>query len=148
MSKDRLKVKVAVFNIFKRDGHILLLLRQNTGYRDGYWTFPAGHVDSGELPSEASKREAKEETGTKVNKTTPLHIIFRRKTGEYTPYIDIYFAVETFTGEPRIPEAEKVKCAEMKWFPKNNFPNNLFPGLANALVNIEKGIPYSEITED
>jgi 8-oxo-dGTP pyrophosphatase MutT (NUDIX family) len=33
---------------------------------DGHWVFPKGHVESGELPSEAARREVAEETGLQV----------------------------------------------------------------------------------
>lgn len=148
MSVERLLVKVAVFDIFEKNHQILLILRQNTGYRDGYWTFPAGHVDPGESPSIACVREGYEETGVIIESFHPAHVIFRRKSDDHTPYIDIYYEINKFQGEPRIPIAEINKCADMKWFPENNLPTNLVPGIAMALANIEKGIPYSEITED
>lgn len=40
---------------------ILLALRKNTGYRDGKYELPGGHVEEGEDLMQAMVREAKEE---------------------------------------------------------------------------------------
>jgi 8-oxo-dGTP diphosphatase len=48
--------------ITKQDGKYLLVQeRQERCY--GQWNLPAGHVDEGESPEEAAKREGYEETG-------------------------------------------------------------------------------------
>ena len=45
----RFQVVPASYVIFRRDDHVLLQLRQGTGYMDGYWaTAAAGHVEAGE----------------------------------------------------------------------------------------------------
>ena len=38
----------AVYLVLRRDQRVLMMLRQNTGYMDGMWDLPAGHVDAGE----------------------------------------------------------------------------------------------------
>ena len=43
--------------IFERDGKILLLRRFETGYSDGFYALPAGHIDKGETPLDAALRE-------------------------------------------------------------------------------------------
>ena len=40
---------------------ILLTLRKNTGYRDGEYELPGGHVEAGEDLMQAMVREAREE---------------------------------------------------------------------------------------
>lgn len=57
--------KVAACVIPEREGRILLLQRAiSPGY--GKWVMPGGFVDRGELPAEAARREALEETGLAV----------------------------------------------------------------------------------
>ena len=126
---------------------ILLLLRQNTGYMDDYWTLPSGHIEEGEFPSEAVKRETKEETGLTILKSREVHHMYRRKPGEHHPYEDHYFIVENFLGDPFIPEDELGKCAELKWFPKKSLPEKMIPCVKKALAHITHGLAFSEVIE-
>ncbi len=74
MSKtERNKAVTAVYLILKREGKILIARRCNTGYQDGNYQLPAGHVDAGELPTEAMIREGNEEIGIVLKKDDVLH---------------------------------------------------------------------------
>lgn len=57
--------KVAVAVITGEDGKVLLT-RRNHQPKMGFWTFPSGYVDVGEIVEEAAMRETEEETGVKV----------------------------------------------------------------------------------
>lgn len=46
MSKDRYKQIVAVHLILQQDDKILFQLRKNTGYGDGLYSLPGGHVEA------------------------------------------------------------------------------------------------------
>ena len=63
---DRFRVVPASYVFLLRRGsdgdEVLLQLRQNTGYMDGYWAAAAaGHVERGETAYDAARREAREE---------------------------------------------------------------------------------------
>ncbi len=61
---DRFVVVPASYVFFLRDDHVLLQLRQNTGYMDDHWAAAAaGHVEKGETAYDAARREALEEVG-------------------------------------------------------------------------------------
>jgi hypothetical protein len=45
------------------DGQVLFGRRQNTGFEDGAWHLPSGHLEAGESVVAALVREAKEEIG-------------------------------------------------------------------------------------
>ncbi|HEX4662734.1 MAG TPA: NUDIX domain-containing protein, partial [Candidatus Saccharimonadales bacterium] len=64
--RDRFKVVPAVYIILERDNKILLLRRFNTGYEDGNYTMPSGHLDGGESATTAAVREAMEEAGVTI----------------------------------------------------------------------------------
>ena len=59
--KIRNKAVPAVYILLEQGGKVLLGRRCNTGYQDGNYQVPAGHVEEGELPTEAIIRETKEE---------------------------------------------------------------------------------------
>lgn len=57
-------VKVIVFHM---DGRCLVLKRSMASKGNpGKWDFPGGKIDPGEVPEEAAKREAREETGLQI----------------------------------------------------------------------------------
>jgi 8-oxo-dGTP diphosphatase len=52
----------AVYGIIKNvDGQILFLERHNTGFQDGLYGLPAGHIEGYETYFEAIQREIREE---------------------------------------------------------------------------------------
>ncbi len=50
--------EINIYVVLNYENKILLLKR-----KDGFWEFPGGGIEWGESPEDASKREAKEETG-------------------------------------------------------------------------------------
>ncbi len=48
----------------------LLLIRD----RNGFWTFPKGHIEPGETPEAAAVREVREETGVAARPLAPLGV--------------------------------------------------------------------------
>lgn len=50
--------------LVKKQGHWSVFLIQHR--KAGYWGFPKGHAEPGELPQEAARRELKEETNLDI----------------------------------------------------------------------------------
>lgn len=46
--------------------------RRGSGYYDGWYSVPAGHVEAGELPVDRLVREAREELGITLDKGDAL----------------------------------------------------------------------------
>lgn len=46
-----------------RAGRVLLARRPPGAHLGGFWEFPGGRIESGELPEDAARRELREETG-------------------------------------------------------------------------------------
>jgi len=61
-------VHSAVAAVIVSQGKALMVKRAREPFKDT-WMFPAGFVDFGEHPLETLKREVKEETGLKVEKS-------------------------------------------------------------------------------
>lgn len=134
MPKQRFMVIPAVYAILEKDEKILLMRRYDTGYQDGNYSLPAGHLDGTETLKKALIREVMEETGVLIDKQDLelAHVVNRNaKDGER---IDFFFVIRNWQGEPKIMESNK--CDEMKWVLKNELPENMAPEVKQAVNNI------------
>jgi len=138
------KLIPAVHLFLVKDDKVLLLRRFNTGYEDGNYSVPAGHVDGGEEASKAMTREAAEETGIKIKKEALdlVHVMHRRKKDEGEERIDFFFKTEIWEGKIKICEPNK--CDQLKWFKIDLLPNNVIPYVKHAITCMQKGTRYSE----
>ena len=137
----RSRFPVAVHLFFLHDDRVLLLRRFNTGWEDGKYSVPAGHVDAGESVSAATIREAHEEVGVDL-KTSDLEVVhvMHRKAEEER--IDFFLIVKNWTGE--ITNKEPHKCDDLAWHPLSSLPSNIIPYVRQGLANYQSGILFSE----
>ncbi|MGH7926186.1 MAG: NUDIX hydrolase [Candidatus Binatia bacterium] len=147
MTNSRFKLIGAVHLLLIRDAHILLLRRFNTGYEDGNYSVPAGHLDGNEPVSGAMAREALEEAGISINVADlrVVHVMHRHNAtvdGSSTERVDFFLTASAWDGDPQIMEPNK--CDQLTWFPINNLPSNVIPYIQQALDFYFLGLPYSE----
>jgi 8-oxo-dGTP diphosphatase len=129
-----------------RDGkNILFVLRQNTGYADGMYAMPGGHVEPDENFTDAGVREAMEEVGVSINPRDlkPLHTLHRvSKPGDVR--IGVLFEATTWTGQPHNREPER--HGEIAWFNEDSLPYDKIIGFqAEALRSLADGNHYGEL---
>lgn len=139
MTRARFPTTIHLF--FFRENQILLLRRFNTGFRDGEYSVPAGHLDGGETVVEAGIREGQEEVGLDLNPndltfSTVMHRI------EDDERVDFFFQVNQWQGEPF--NAEPDKCDDLRWVDIDALPENLVPYVKQALENHRNGIKFDE----
>ncbi len=148
MAKERNKSVPASYMILKKDGKVLLAQRSNTGYYDGWYALPAGHLESGEVPSITAIRETQEEIGVTVlaNDLQLAHVMYRTAHNATGDRSDYFFTAEKWLGE--ITNKEPEKCSDLQWFAINNLPSNTVHYIKDVLENIEKGILYSEVDKE
>ncbi len=123
---------------------LFLLRRFNTGWRDGWWTVPAGHVDPNESPTAAALRELKEEAGVDVaieRLNDPL-IYFYPSDDLETERVSLFFEVASEGLSPM--NAEPSKADRGEWFDQDALPTNMVPLLKRALIDMSTGTRYSE----
>src|SRR5512141_897243 len=137
----RAKFPVTVHLLFFRDNQILLLRRFNTGYADGQYSVPAGHLDGGETVMDAAAREAEEEVGVHIKTddmifSTVMHRI------EEEERVDFFVHVRQWQGEPF--NAEPDKCDDLRWVDIDQLPANTVAYVRQALRNHLAGIPFDE----
>ena len=119
---------------------VLLGLRSNTGYMDGYWASAiAGHVESGESVYDAAAREAAEETGIRDVRLVPW-CAMQRTGGTGDPIderVDYFFTATAWSGVPQVMEPEK--CAEARWCLLDALPSPVVPHELRVLSSIRAG---------
>jgi 8-oxo-dGTP pyrophosphatase MutT (NUDIX family) len=146
MAKKYHKVIPAVYILLRRDNEILLLKRANTGYQDGKYSFPAGHMDGGELAKSAILREAAEEVNVKIKEKDLkfVHFTHRLNGGIEHERTDLFFEAWKWSGE--IKNNEPDKCTDVRWFNVNNLPKTIIPYIRIVLEKVLAGEYYSEYT--
>lgn len=127
--------------VILRDRKILLMRRYNTGFEDGKYALPSGHLEPHETIRTCAIREAKEEIGISIQpKDIELvHIMHRKNEDER---IDYFFAVHRWEGD--IHNMETDKCDDIDWFPIDALPDNTIPYIRQAISYIQKKQIYSE----
>lgn len=139
---DKYRIRVAVWLFLYNDrGEVLLSQRQNTGWKDGWYTLPSGHLEADESIVEAMMREAKEEimVDFELTEKDVVHVQHRQSDKNY---IDVYFLKDGFTGE--VKNGEPDKCAELKWCTKDRLPEETVENLVDVFGQIAEGKQYSE----
>jgi 8-oxo-dGTP diphosphatase len=142
---ERYKLTAAVYIVLIRDGKVLLIRRANTGYEDGNYGIPAGHMEAGETVRDTAVREAMEEVAVVVEPEdlTVAHTMVRKKSGEHDrDYVDFYLEAKHWAGEPKNNEPHK--CDDIAWFPLDSLPENTSAHARQALDCIRRGQPFSE----
>lgn len=146
MTDGRFKINAAVYLLLMKGDKILLLRRFNTGWSDGMYSLPAGHIDGNEPLTAAACREALEETGIILltKDITFAHAMHRiNKEGDGKEYIDFFFAATKWQGTPY--NAEPQKCDDLDWFPIGHIPENTISYVKQIIQNHQKGLNFSEI---
>jgi 8-oxo-dGTP pyrophosphatase MutT (NUDIX family) len=138
---ERQTAHLAAYLILEKDGKVLLLRRFNTGWGDGSYTVPAGHVDLDEKIVTTMVREAEEECGVHIAEKD-LDMVHVLHINTDKDYVCFFFSAKTWEGEPRIVEPDK--SDDMQWFSLDALPENTLPFVKNVLEDYKKGISFSE----
>lgn len=134
----------ACFGLFINDTwEVLLLKRQNTGYFDGGYSLPAGHVEDRELCSAALEHEMHEELGIQVSSKNmkPFHIIHRLSNDRQ--YFDIGYIIRERKGE--IQNTEPDKCEALERHSPDAIPERTTPEAKQFIQAYRDGETFSEL---
>lgn len=106
------------------DNTVLLVKRSESVSEPGTWGVPGGHIESGETPAKAVKRETIEELGTFPRQIRPIQAISNKSPrGEF-----ILFTAEISKEEKELWTSQ-IKLNDehdaFHWFPIGNLPKHL-----------------------
>ncbi|WXA94170.1 NUDIX domain-containing protein [Pendulispora brunnea] len=119
-----------------------MLRRFETGYEDGNYSVPAGHLDGDEEVVTAAIREAREECGVMVEPADVRVIgVMHRKSSDER--IDFFVRVERWRGE--VSNCEPHKCDELAWYSLHRLPANVIPYVRRALEHPQAGIWFDSM---
>lgn len=131
--------------VFAFDGDRLLL----THLKDRGWDLPGGHIEQGETPEQAARREVFEETGARLNQLTcfahvHMHIDAPKPNDNKYPYPDSYMIfywalVDTLEPFTETPEADNRELfdpenARQRDYIKNNL--SLYRAAFDAAIDL------------
>ena len=117
---------------------VLFLLRKDTGYLDGYYDLPGGHLEAGEDIFDGMIREAKEEVGIDIKRENMeiIHVYHKYKK----QMLKFVFKVNEYEGIPI--NAELNQSEKIEWLELDNLPENIGSSIKQELDNIKNGLFY------
>lgn len=133
----------ATYVLLIRDDKILMMSRFNTGYGDGMYTLPGGHVEAGEKLADCAAREVKEEVAlvVKPNDLSLCHTM--RRSEPEGDRIDFFYETLMWTGA--VLNNEPKKCDGIIWTPMRKLPDNTLPYIKQFIDHYLHARLFSEI---
>jgi 8-oxo-dGTP diphosphatase len=128
-------IPTGVHILLEQGGQILLMRRAGTGFFDGLYSLPGGHVEPGESLFQTARREAAEELGVSLDSADLCRVGVVHRCSD-TNRIDFFVRAGRWSGEPRI--AEPGKCDALGWFPRDRLPAAVVPYIAVALAQTDE----------
>ncbi|WP_205801772.1 NUDIX domain-containing protein [Micromonospora thermarum] len=134
---------VDVLLILTDGDHVLLALRDGTGYADGQWNLPSGKLEIGEDAISALVREAAEEIGVHLDQDEARMVAtVHHRNSAGAARVGLVFAAPhdpARHGEP--VNNEPHKCAKIEWFPADMLPSHTYPYTAACVAAWRAGTP-------
>ncbi|WP_330249816.1 NUDIX domain-containing protein [Nocardia sp. NBC_00565] len=136
----RHKVTGDVHLVLRCGDNVLFGRRQNTGFGDGAWHLPSGHLEAEESVVAALIREAEEEVGVVIRAEDVRfsHVMHSSSSGGRVAF---FFTVTDWEGEPVNREPEK--CSALGWFALDALPDHMIDYCRNAMRYLADEVSFS-----
>ncbi len=128
MKAERDRFPAVAHVMLRRADQLYLLRRSHTGFMDGYYVLPGGHVSHGESVTQGAYRECLEEAGVRaeLQPRCVLPYISGRHQG-----FNFVFEALNFQGEPYVAEPELFDAGG--WYPIDGLPGRCAPWIAEVV---------------
>jgi 8-oxo-dGTP diphosphatase len=139
----RLSVTADRHLILRKDDRVLMGLRKNTGYCDGMYHFPAGHLEPLETFAEGACREGLEELGVVIDPSN-LKVAFVLHNFSNTPRVGLFYSATEWRND--LVNAEPDKCERIDWFTTDEIAamDNVVPYAKHVIAQISKGLDHGD----
>lgn len=129
------------------DSKEILLSLRTWVHAPGFWCPPGGHIEYGESFLQTAANEAKEEVNLDVQEVEIIGVTNDVYPAELKHYITVHLKAVKYSGIPKIMESHKF--SDMRWFPLDSLPENIFPSVrsflnSNPLCLCDSGKKYRE----
>ena len=123
-------IPTGVHVLLEKAGRVLLMRRAGTGFFDGLYSLPGGHVEAGESLCDTAVREMREELAIDIDRATLeiIGVVHRRSDSNR---IDFFMRAGRWSGEPVIAEPDK--CDDLQWYERTALPEAIVPYVRDAL---------------
>lgn len=140
---ERFTLSISVFVIVRSAERVLLLRRSNTGWKDGFFSLPAGGHDGKETLAAAAARELKEETSLHAEEQDMklVHLLHCSSGDSGGEWMGAFFEAQRWRGEPRLVESDKHD--RLDWYPVSELPDNLIPYTRQGMQLSGQGLAFS-----
>ena len=128
--------------LFRHEGKVAFILREHTGWMNGYYALPGGKAEKYERFTATAVREAKEETGVDILPTNLRHVLTVHRKAPDSLWVCIIFEVTRWKGE--LYNAEPHVHGELAWFELDKLPKNTLPTDRYFIAQIQAGQTYGE----
>jgi 8-oxo-dGTP diphosphatase len=137
---------VDVLLLLTRDDHVLLALREGTGYADGQWNLPSGKLEGGEHLALALAREAAEEVGLRIRPDdAQLVATVHYRNPEGQARLGCFFHVSSHPAHGEPVNTEPHKCAKIAWYPLDMLPETTVPYTAAGVELYRQGKAFAAV---
>ena len=135
---------VLAHTLLVRNDQVLLLRRAHTGYLDGWYALPGGHLQRGESIVACAIRECLEETGLVLDpaRVRPAAVMPYRSADQQG--VDFIMACDAIAGEPRLGEPDRFD--DVRWFGVDALPRNAAPYIEHAIALARSGDWFFEFS--
>lgn len=115
------RIHVVAGLIINSENQVFIACRPADRAYPGYWEFPGGKLEKGEIPFEGLRRELHEEIGIVLHAAIPL-IQVEYDYPERSIILDVW-KVEDFAGRPFGREGQQVKWVTVEELKNYTFPS-------------------------
>ncbi len=138
-----LTLVVGVHLVLLDDNTVLLGRRRNTGYANGMWHLPSGHMERGEPVTRSMTREAEEELDIRItdDDLALVHTLHHLDPDDGHSRLQLFFRPARYLGQVR--NAKPHKCDALQWWPLDGLPSKTVPYTVLALREIARGSALS-----